>query len=454
MDSLQEKNLDRLKKTARTLPERPGVYLYAGKNGRIIYVGKAVNLKRRVSQYFTGSGAVGEKTALLVSQIRSLRTIETVSEFDALLLEAKLIRRYLPRYNVISRDDKSPVYIVLTMDHLLPAVILCRKSSLPDPVPRGRRVFGPFQSSRVARMLLRTIRRSIPYCTEKQRNGTPCFYTHLGLCDPCPSVIAALPQSPERSRLVRRYRRNISAIASILSGRHAAVRRSLERTMNRLSDTRRFEEAADIHRQLTSLYELIGHRFDPSLYTTNDSLAPMERSHEGDDLRRHLLPYLPDLQPLRRVECVDIATIGGADTTGSLVVLIDGIPDHSWYRRFRMKNGLATDDTKRIAEVVTRRFAHPEWPFPDLLVIDGGKGQVDAARTALREKGIMTVPVIGLAKRREEIICMTGDQYRNVILPLSSPALHLLERIRDEAHRFARVYHHFLRRQHIPRAAH
>ncbi len=458
-----------------TLPQSPGVYIYKDKRNNVIYVGKGVNLKKRVMQYFARDDAVGEKTRQLVSQIADIVTIQTMNEFDALLLEAKLIREYLPKYNVISRDDKSPLFVHLTLEENLPRVLFVRRPKTPA---KGA-IFGPFQSAFVVRDLLRSLRRIVPYCTAKQRNGKPCFYTHLGLCNPCPSVIAKLPDGDKKRELTRGYRKNIFILRDILSGKGNHILSQLQKEMKQAAGQNDFEKAAILRNQLQHLAYMLQKHYEPGLYLEGEGAEDIFAKEERE-LTRVLTPVYPNLSSLHRVECVDISNLGGKQAVGSLVVLVDGKPDSSEYRKFKIRMPNTPNDVAMVAEVVGRRLKHTRWPYPDLLVIDGGKGQVGMAIRVLRERNV-AIPVIGLAKRREEIIVpklrslsfprrresihavqnptmdpgLRRDDNRQssefefvaIRLPLTSPGLHLLERIRDEAHRFAITYHRLLRRK-------
>lgn len=393
------------------------MYLYYDDKGTVIYVGKAKNLRNRVRGYFTRDNVSGQKTQLLVSQIVSIKTIPTDSEFDALLLEATLIRKYLPKYNVVARDDKSPLYIVITFDEPLPRVLFSRKRELENHARRA--VFGPFQSARVTHQLMESVRKIIPYCTQKYRDGHPCFYTHIGLCNPCPSSI-------KTKKLASVYRNNLFKISLFLSGRAQRVRTIIEKQMRDSADRMDFELAGEYKKQLDALTMLLTHRFDPTMYTDTTGQRLSE------------LAGILHVSSLKRIECIDISTLQGKWSTGSLVVFTDGIPDTDEYRRFRIKAAGIPNDVAMMAEVINRRFSHPEWTVPNLLVVDGGKGQVTAAKHA-------PVPVVGLAKRFEEIIVPDGRGFRVIRLSPSSPALQLVQHIRDEAHRFAKRYHTHLR---------
>lgn len=434
--------MDTPRQTLTSLTHLPGVYLYKDTHGSVLYVGKAKDLKKRVSQYFRKDNAAGDKTALLVSQVYQIKTIPTDSEFDALLLESKLIRELLPKYNAISRDDKSPLYVAITIKETLPRILWLRKTAL-SLYPKAT-TFGPFQSGRVARGILHDLRRIIPYCTAKQRNGKPCFYTHLGLCDPCPSVISLMQDSPVRKQLTKMYRTNIRNIVAILSGKSLTLLHTWERRMEWEARNEHFEEAQQLKTLVDHLRELHKRHFDPHLYIQNEGFMQDVRSQEREMLENALQEVYPGMQPIVRVECIDISHTYGTHATGSMVVLINGLPSTSDYRRFRIRTRDAPNDIAMIAEVLKRRLRHTEWEYPQLLVIDGGKGQVAAASAALRS---LSIPVIGLAKRFEEIIVPMGKEFKIIRLPISHKGLQLLQRIRDESHRFALRYHRLLRQK-------
>lgn len=424
------------KEVAKKIPHDSGIYIFKDARDIPIYVGKAKDLHKRVSQYFDLREGKGIKTEHLVSQISSIDTIPTHSEFDALMLEAKLIREYNPKYNVIAKDDKSPLYLCITSDEELPRLLFIRKTGV---IPkRGRIYFGPFQSGRIINKVLRELRSITPFCTQKIRNGHPCFYTHLGLCNPCPSEFA---KKEDRKSYTRLYRRNIRILINILSGKSLTVLHAMEKEMQKLSGAERFEEAEIIKSSIRRLQQLHTKHYDPIMYVTSDSFLENIYESEMNELKGALTPYYPHIATLHRVECMDISNTMGTNATGSLVVLIDGRPSSSDYRRFRIKTKKSPDDFAMIAEVVKRRFSHTEWPYPDLLVIDGGKGQVGAALEAI------PVPVIGLAKRFENIIVPVGKTFMTVRLPVAHKGLHLLQRIRDESHRFAITYHKLLRKK-------
>ncbi len=433
--------------TVKHIPQTPGVYIYKDQLGGVLYVGKGINLKKRVQQYFTRDDAVGDKTKHLVAQIASIEIISTMNEFDALLLEAKLIRQYLPKYNVIARDDKSPLYIRITIEEELPHVLFVRR-------PTTGTFFGPFQSGKIVRELLRNLRRIVPYCTQKQRNGRPCFYTHLGFCHPCPSIIVRMTDKEGKQQGTHEYRRNIFRLRDILSGKTNTVVKDLEKEMKEFAKHGEFEQAAMARNQIQHLTDMLQKHYDPMFYLEGSDVF----AKENQALLAGLSSVYPHLPKLDRIECIDISNLGGKQATGSLVVLFHGQPDKSQYRKFKIRMPNHPNDFAMVAEVLHRRLNHSEWPYPDLLVIDGGKGQVGSALGVLQKRNI-SIPLIGLAKRREEIIApKLGNpsfprtresilEFTTIRLPLTSPGLHLLERIRDEAHRFAITYHRLLRKK-------
>jgi excinuclease ABC subunit C len=427
--------------TLQTLPHAPGVYLYTSKDGELLYIGKAKDLKKRVSSYFQRDDAIGAKTNLLVSQIAKIDILRTASEFDALILEAKLIHDKSPKYNVVLKDDKSPLYILLTVSEQLPRVLTMRRSDLPKKIHTHDALFGPFQSAGMARSILRQLRHIIPYCTQKIRNGRPCFYSHLGLCDPCPSAIS------ENKELIHKYRTNIFRLKDILSGKSSAVLKELETEMKKAAQHDRFEEAAVLRDHIQNLYFMLQKQYDPMVYINSKTGIEDIYRTELKSLYGIVSQYIPSLNQLHRIECVDISNIQGTNATGSLVVLTEGAIDTSQYRRFRIQKGQTQNDVAMMQEVIARRFNHKEWPSPDMLIVDGGKGQVSAALAAIPSSIEGSFSTIGIAKRQEELIIPINNDWKIIRIPFTSPALHVVQRIRDEAHRFAITYHRLLRKK-------
>lgn len=434
--------MENLKETLAVLPKEPGVYIYRNAEKTVIYVGKAVDLSRRVRQYFQREDAVGEKTVRLVAEINSIETIPTTSEFDALLLEAKLIRQYMPKYNVVSRDDKSYLYVVITLSEELPRLLLVRKGELQFYEHSTKNaIYGPFQSGYALRGLLRQLRSIVPYCTQKERRGKACFYTHLGLCDPCPGIIVTL-EGKAREQAIHRYRSNMFRLNALFQGKTAWLVKEYEKEMRAYADALAFEKAGVIKERLQFLNGISAYRYDPQIFL--DQGATDIYQEELSELLLRMQRYFPELHTLHRIECFDISNLMGKQAVGSMTVLHDGRPEKREYRKFRITSVKGISDVAMMREVLTRRLAHTEWPFPDLLIVDGGKPQVETAKTVLTELGI-TLPFVGLAKREEELVIPEEKGFSILRLPLSGRAIKVVQRIRDEAHRFAITYHRLLR---------
>ncbi|MFZ2025025.1 MAG: GIY-YIG nuclease family protein [Microgenomates group bacterium] len=425
------------KKKIAELPTTPGIYLYKDNTGIVIYVGKAVNLKRRVKQYFEKRETLSPKTQQLVDHIATVSTVKTITEFDALILEASLIQKFQPKYNMIAKDDKSPIYIAIPTLQSMPRITLARK---PETVDKHVFYAGPFQSTRVARSILRSIRRCIPFCTQKIRNGKRCFYTHIGLCNPCPSETEKMQDAQLQKYNVQTYRKNIFRVIRILKGKILPIISELSTEMKLLSEHEQYEQAAVIRDRIEHIKQLLQTHFDPSLYMHDMVTIGETIEQESNDLQNILLSAYPDMQAIHKIECIDISNTSGTLPVGSLVVMVDGIIDRAQYRRFAIRGSTGQNDTAMIHQVVTRRLKHTEWPYPDVLLIDGGKGQVKAAQLALKTAGV-SLPVVGLAKRYESLVLPVRTILTLVHMQNDRPAIRLLERIRDESHRFAITYH-------------
>lgn len=413
------------------LPDRPGVYFFKDIDGKIIYVGKAINLKKRVGSYFLKSLKFGNKTKALIDQIKSVEFIIVENELEALLLEANLIKGNQPKYNVRFTDGKAYPFICITASDTYPKVLEARKISNDKSL-----YFGPYPSVGAMRMVLRTIRRIFPYQSVENHPQRPCLYYHIGLC-PCPTVF-------DSKQIKSSYKKTIRYLIAFLRGEKKDLLALLIKHMKQLAKEERFEDAAFAKRQIEGI-ELVTSSFhNPIEYLKNPNLITDIRGEELGELKNVLEKEGISTAYLSRIECYDISNIQGRSATGSMVVFINGEKDTSSYRRFRIRVLDRPNDVLMMREVLQRRLVHKEWAYPDLIIVDGGKGQVGGVDKILKEKSL-AIPLIGLAKRLEEIIIQKDKTFKLVRLPPSSPALHLLRRIRDEAHRFAIQYHKKLR---------
>lgn len=408
------------------LPKSPGVYFYKDSAGEIIYIGKAANLRSRVRQYFQKSRVREPKTDLLVSEIAGVEWTELESEVDALFLEAELVRRYLPRYNILLRDDKSLQYVRIDYDSDYPTVKLIRR-----PLDDGARYFGPYINGFAVKKALRYLRRAFPYAVSRPLNQKRAsLHYHLGLD----------PGLEDGRTSLAEYRANLRKLMRYLKGDRVALVRLIERDMKRAARAKDFEAAARYRNQLFALQAL--------------SRQVLFGDHEIQDVNRdHALIELAALvglkQPPVRIEGFDISHIAGSDTTASMVVFTGGIPEKTAYRKFKMRTP-GNDDFAHIYEAITRRFSPKnvkKWGLPNLVLIDGGKGQLSSALAARDQLDFQHIPMIGLAKRFEDVILpKTEGGYETKRLAENSHLVKLLQRIRDESHRFAVSYHSTLRR--------
>src|SRR3989338_8100512 len=431
--------MGKIKKILCNLPQTPGVYFLKDQYGRIIYIGKAVNLKSRVSSYFRNNPKE-EKTVQIQASTSDIEIIQVFSEFEALLLEAKLINTHKPKYNVIWRDDKSYIYIKLTQTDF-PSFYLARKQNTTD------RLFGPFQSKRTARQILYFLREIFPYCTQKTPYKKICFNRHIGLCFPCPYEIINV-KNEQRMVLTQNYKDNVRNIKRILSGNIKKVRHDLTVKMKTHAKNKEFENAALLRDRINQLEVLTLDYHNIDRYLENPAKKGEIWENERKSLLENLDRYIKLEKQFEIIECYDISNISGKFAAGSLVTFRRSGPDKSRYRHFRIKTVNQPDDYAMLNEVISRRLKHKEWQLPDLFMVDGGKQQLNILLKTLSNYRV-NVPAIALAKRFEEIVVKNKDAFTSIVLPAHSPALKLVTRIRDEAHRFAHRYHQKLRAQYL-----
>ena len=420
----------------RGLPTTPGVYLMKDSLGRVIYVGKALNLRSRVSSYFNSAAAFDRRTRDLVPEICDLDVIACDSEVEALLLEARLIKDIQPRFNTELKDDKTFPYLQISTREEFPRVEFTRK-----PRTRGVKLFGPFTSAKRLRGAISVLQRIFRFRTcalditeadERWRWFRPCLLASIGQCTaPCNLRISK-----------EDYRRDIRRLCLVLEGKKTVLLDELKTEMFAASTELKFERAGRIRDEIKALetLNLRGNLKDHE----QPEVFPIDPKKGLRGLKKILnLDNIP-----RRIEGIDIAHLQGGETVASLVSFLDGLPFKHGYKRFKIKSVSGVDDYASIREVVARRFSRLREEgesFPDLLLIDGGKGQLSAALDAFRLLEITPPPILSLAKRDEEIF-LPGES-EPIRLSKHAYALRLLQYVRDEAHRFAQHYHHLLRRK-------
>jgi excinuclease ABC subunit C len=417
-----------------SLPAEAGVYVFENKNKKPIYIGKAVNIKQRVKQHFADKNSPKEK--LIIQETALIKNYPTTSEFSALLLEAKLIKAYQPKYNLVLRDDKSRLYIGVTKE-TYPKVRLIRKQDLKAKA--FLKTFGPLPNMRTAKLLLGKVRKIVPFCTEKKITKKPCFYSQLGLCSPCPNIIVGLT-SKAKQELDKKYQKNIKRLLILLNGKGRSLLNELAFELNKLSQKQRFEEAAVLRDQISALEILFRKQLDPLDKLTEPNYVKEKRLNQS----RALSSFL-GLKKLNRIECYDVSNLNRKEATASMVVFENGEPSPEKYRRFKI-NTLASSDPDMLTEAISRRLKHSSWPLPDLIVLDGGRPQLLKVGQYLKKSQAPPLKVVGLAKRPDRLI-FSNQKVAN--LKGSEEALAYLQRMRDEAHRFAKNYHLLLRRKEL-----
>ncbi len=442
-----------LQSKLKELPAAPGVYFHKDAAGEIIYVGKAAVLRNRVRQYFQKSRLRDPKTDVLVSEIADTDWMIVESEIEALFLEAEMIRRYMPRYNILLRDDKAMAYIRIDYDAAYPTVSTTRR-----PLDDGARYFGPYPSLTAVRVALKYLRRAFPYATRQlagQKRAT--LHYHLGLD----------PGLEEGRTSLEEYRANLRRLMAYIEGKRVTIIRELERDMKQAAKCQDFERAATVRNQLMAL-----ERLSKQVIFSDKEFLDISKDHALTELVELLgLPGFP-----RRIEGYDISHMSGAQVVASLVVFTHGVSDKAEYRKFKTRRDI-NDDFGNMYETLRRRLSEKNlkaWGKPSLVLIDGGKGQLDAAVRARDEAGRLDIPFIGLAKREEQIVIKHPDaeggggsniildeevlhrlggfssqseDFTLVNLPHSANMVKLLQRIRDESHRFAVSYHTTLARK-------
>lgn len=414
------------------LPEVPGVYTF-WKDGSPIYIGKSVNLKSRLNSYLAVT--LGVKTAQMVTEAEEVTYIEVTSDLESLLLESYLIKKHKPKYNIVLKDDKHALYIVITNEEF-PRVLSVRKLLIDDFKLKAS--FGPFPSSTNVKTILKLLRKLFPYSDHKI-GKKPCLYSHIGLCNPCPNAINATKDLEIKKSLTAKYRKNISHIKNVLSRKFNTVRKSLVSEMNKYSLKQEYEAASIIREKVKLLDYITQERISEQKFLENPNLAEDVRREELGMLKKLLQTHSSFLisNSLHRIECFDIAHLSGVSATASMVVLVNGEKENSEYRHFKIRQTKRQSDYDSMREMAKRRIKNlARWDKPDLIIVDGGLGQVKVFHEACK---IFDIPVVGIAKHPDRLIFPDGLKVR-----LTGKSLSLVSRIRDEAHRFARRLHHKL----------
>ncbi|MFH1791770.1 MAG: excinuclease ABC subunit UvrC [Candidatus Omnitrophota bacterium] len=406
----REDTLNFVAEKVKSVPETPGVYFFKDHSRKIIYIGKAVNLKRRVSGYFR-RGAMDPRIRRMSESVRDIDYLPTSSEAEALIYEASLIHQHKPRYNIALKDDKSYPFLKLTAAEKYPRLIVVR-----EKIHDGSLYYGPYTSARLLRKALSFMKRVFPLRTCNMMPKRPCLNHQIGQClAPCVKRDADTA-----------YGDIVRDVRLFLAGRRTTLLKRLSARMKKLSGDMRYEEAVKVRDQIESLSAVVGQ--------SRHSL-PLDDNLRGlkDALGLKVIPA--------RIEAFDISNLQGQYAVGSMITFFNAKPLKADYRRYRIKTVDGIDDYSMIREVVKRRYGRllrERLKMPDLVLIDGGRGHLGTALEVMKELGLR-IPVISIAKKKEEVF--TASRPGPLALPRRSKALKLIQRIRDEAHRFAVSYH-------------
>jgi excinuclease ABC subunit C len=430
----------RLAEKARQLPKVPGVYLMKDAQGRVLYVGKASVLPHRVAGYFQPAADLGPKKQPMLELVEDFDTIECEGEWEALLTENRLIKDLHPRFNTRLTDDKTFPYLVVTTREAFAGVYITREPNAERY--RGSRIFGPFTSVYALRESMKLLQRVFKFRTcdldiraddDNRRHFRPCLLWSINQCTaPCAAKIGK-----------EAYRADIDRFLRFVQSRRSVMRRQLRREMTQAAEARDYETAARLRDQVLAIEKLDerGTRADQWQPETETLYVDPQK---GIGALQNALDL--DFEP-RCIECIDIAHLQGRETVGSKVCFVDGRPLRNQYRRYRVRTA-GNDDCAAIREVVGRAYREAgsgEGVYPDLILIDGGAGQLEAAMAALGAYSHRPPLVLALAKKQELLYAPGRDE--PVRLSRHNPGLRLCQSVRDEAHRFAQHYHHILRRK-------
>lgn len=432
------------------LPKGSGVYVFKG-GGKFFYIGKAANIRERVKNHFQGK-YWWEKALLRQGFEGRVGYIKTDSEIEAFLLEAKLIKKYQPKFNVVWRDDKNYFYVGITKEKF-PRVFITHQPAKIFASQKLKRASqklkidyeGPFTDGTALKQTLKILKKVFPYRSCRVLPKSPCLWYQLDRC-PAPCLMPRFKDKPRTffatAKNVRGYKKNIRNLLMIIKGQRNWVMNNLKKEMKKAAKNRDFETAAKIRDQIFSLEKIIAHS---KIFSTPLTQELMPLPQQWHQLENKLKKIFGVKNKISRIEAYDISNIQGQQATGSMITFINGSPDKNLYRRFKIKISGKPNDTAMLKEVLVRRLSHNEWRYPDLILIDGGISQLNAG-LKIKNKNfkIKNIKIVSLAKKENKLY-IEGKQKPVLLKSLSREVFNLILQLRDEAHRFAKKYHLKLR---------
>ncbi|MDO8424604.1 MAG: UvrB/UvrC motif-containing protein [bacterium] len=400
-------------KNISELPRGNGVYCFKNKRENL-YIGKASNLRERIKNHFLQSTY---RDNLFINLVKKIGFIETNSEIEALLLESQLIKQCQPKYNVMWKDDKNYFYIGVTKEEL-PRVFITHQIE-----QKTKTIYiGPFVEGTALKKALKTVRKIFPYYTAKNHPPKPCLWCHLRLC-PGPDPVKS------------DYQKNIKNLVLFLRGKKLSVLKNLKREMGIASEREDYEKAARFRDQIGALENILSY----------SKIFPLPPSGEWEKTAKWLKDALRIGGEINKIEAYDVSNIQGQEATASMVTFVRGLPDKNLYRKFKIKISGSPNDIAMLKEALSRRFSHPEWPNPELILIDGGKAQLNIAiKVKIQNPQLKNIRIVSLAKKHNELF-IEGRKNPLLLEALPREIFNLILQLRDEAHRFAISYHKKLR---------
>lgn len=425
-------------KHVKNLPSNPGIYIFL-KNNIPIYIGKSINIKARILSHINNAKVI-QKENKIITTSHKIKYVITEDELSSILLEAFYIKKYKPQYNVIWKDDKKFLYIKCTISDTYPKFFIVRKEN-----DNKSKYFGPFKSKNIIVKLLRYLRSIYPYCNQKS-NKRKCFYSKIGLCNPCPSEIIKIKNLHSKSQLTKVYKKNIVSILSILENNTDKLINTLIKDINKYSKKNDFENAILLRDKLYLLQNTKNNlRFESNFINDvykSENYIPL--------LQEFLKKYFFIKSKLIsfRIECFDISTLFNTSTTGSMVVYENAYFNYQQYRRYKITKKFKSD-SQIMAHVIMRRFnKNTSNNNPTLILLDGGTPQLRAVHNQLK-KLKKNIILLGLAKNPDRLITINNNTTTKILLNSNSALFKLFQQIRDESHRFAKKYHIYLRSKNL-----
>jgi len=426
------------------LPKTPGVY--ALKKGKeLLYIGKATNIRERVKNHFPSrsegerrtnvlrTGQPAYRDYLFIDKVKKIGYIKTNSEIEALILEANLIKKYQPKYNVVWRDDKNYFFVGITTEDF-PKVFITHQTKLKIENCKLKIDYvGPFVDGSALKQTLKVLRKVFPYRSCNKIPSRPCLWYQLNRCPaPCLLKSKVAKEINLEEKLKKECQKNAKNLVKILQGKKIQVLKSSKKEMKKAAISQDFEKATKIRDQIWALERIISHAkiFD---------WLEIDWRRTEEKLKK----ILKTRKKIKRIEAYDVSNIQGQLATGAMVTFIKGLAEKNFYRRFKIKMGGKPDDIAMIKEVLKRRFKHTEWPYPDLILIDDGIAQLNAAKLAINNYQLI-IPIVALAKKENKLF-IEGRKKPILLKNLLREIFNLILQLRDEAHRFAITYHKKLR---------